>query len=399
MKCINEANFNGKKALIRVDYNVPLDEQFNVTDTTRIQRTIKTVSKITDDGGIAILMSHLGRPKGEVNDKFSLRHIIDTCGEVLGRPVVFLGDVLDENTEKNIAAMKPGEIGLLENLRFHPEEEKGDVEFAKQIARLGDAYVNDAFGTAHRAHASTTTIAQFFKGNCYAGFLLYEETYNLEKVLSHAERPFTAIIGGSKVSTKLNIINNLINKVDSLIVAGGMSYTFLHAMGVNIGNSIFEPDMVETAADIIRKAHLKGVDIFCPIDNLCADAFSEDANTYITTHNDIPEGWEGMDIGPRTIKKFVGIIKSAKTILWNGPVGAFEVEKFGKGTKSLALGVAVTTMSGAYSLVGGGDSIAALKKYKLDDFISYISTGGGAMLEYLEGNSLPGIKALDEFEN
>ncbi|MCQ2286044.1 MAG: phosphoglycerate kinase [Bacteroidales bacterium] len=399
MKSINETNFNGKKVLVRVDYNVPLNDNFEVTDSTRIERTINTVKKITDDGGIAILMSHLGRPKGEANEKYSLKHIVDKASEILGKQVTFLGDVLDAETENKIKNMQPGEVGLLENLRFHKEEEGGDIEFAKAIARLGDTYVNDAFGTAHREHASTATIAQFFKGNCFAGYLLYEEATNLEKVLDNSTKPFLAIIGGSKVSSKLNIINNLLTKVDILIVAGGMSYTFLHAMGVNIGNSIYEPEMVETAREIIRKAHLRGVDIFCPIDNICADKFSEDANTYVTTQNHIPAGWEGMDIGPRTIKKFASIIKDAKTILWNGPVGVFEMDKFGKGTQSIALCVAVSTMAGAFSLIGGGDSIAAINKYHLNNFVSYISTGGGAMLEYLEGKELPGIKALNVYEN
>lgn len=379
-----------------MDYNVPLNDQFEVTDTTRIRRTVKTIDKITSDGGIAILMSHLGRPKGEVNEKYSLEHIILRTSEVLGKNVIFLGDVLDSDVERKVNALQPGDVALLENLRFHKEEEAGDADFAKSIARLGDLYVNDAFGTAHREHASTATITKFFPKKCYAGYLLYEETQSLEKVLTHHESPFTAIIGGSKVSSKLKIIENLLTKVDNLIIAGGMSYTFLHAIGVEIGNSIFEPNMVETARAIIRKAHLKGVDIYLPIDNICADKFSEDANIFITTQNHIPAGWEGMDIGPRTIRKFAAIIKDAKTILWNGPVGVFEINKFGKGTKSIALTVAVTTMSGSFSLIGGGDSIAAVSQYGLDDFISYISTGGGAMLEYLEGKELPGIKALND---
>ena len=395
MKCINEANFNGKKALIRVDYNVPLDEQFNVTDTTRIQRTIKTVSKIVDDGGIAILMSHLGRPKGEVNDKFSLRHIIGTCGEILGHPVVFLGDVLDENTEKKIAAMKPGEIGLLENLRFHPEEEKGDVEFAKQIARLGDAYVNDAFGTAHRAHASTTTIAQFFKGNCYAGFLLYEETYNLEKVLSHAERPFTAIIGGSKVSSKITIIENLLQKVDNLVIIGGMAYTFVLAKGGKVGNSLCEPDQVDVALSVLKKAEELGVKIVLPTDCLAADKFDNEANTQVVDNNNVPDGWEGMDIGPASAKAMAGVIESSKTILWNGPAGVFEFSNFQAGTKAIATAVAnATANNGAFSLVGGGDSVSAVKQFGFADKVSYVSTGGGALLEAIEGKVLPGIAAI-----
>lgn len=398
MKYIDSENFKGKKVLVRVDYNVPLNDRFEVTDVTRIERTKKTVNKIADDGGIAILMSHLGRPKGEANEKFSLEHIIKRSSEVLGKNVIFLGDVLSDDVEKKVNALKPGDVGLLENLRFHKGEEKGDVEFAKAIARLGDVYVNDAFGTAHREHASTATIVKFFPSQSYAGYLLYEEVTNLEKVLSNAKSPFTAIIGGSKVSTKLNIILNLLDRVDSLIIAGGMSYTFLHSLGVKIGNSIFEPDMVDMAKEIVSKAHLKGVDLYFPIDNICADKFAEDANTYITTQNHIPDGWEGVDIGPRTIQKFARIIKDSETILWNGPVGVFEIDKFGFGTQSMALCVAVTTMSGAFSLIGGGDSIAAVSKYGLSNFISYISTGGGAMLEYLEGIELPGIKALNDAE-
>lgn len=396
MKSIDNFNFKDKKVLIRVDYNVPLNEQLEVMDTTRIVRTKKTIDKIVGDGGIAILMSHLGRPKGEVNMKFSLQHIVNSVKTGLDREVVFLGDVLSSETREKVKKLKSGDVALLENLRFHKGEEKGDVDFAKKIAELGDVYVNDAFGTAHREHASTATIVKFFPGKSYAGYLLYEEVVSLEKTLATPKSPFTAIIGGSKVSTKLNIIVNLLDKVDSLIIAGGMSYTFLHALGVKIGNSIFEPEMVEVAKEIVGKALLKGVDIYLPIDNVCADALSEDANTFITTQNHIPDGLEGVDIGPRSIRKFAAIIKESKTILWNGPVGVFEVDKFGKGTQSIALSVAVTTISGAYSLLGGGDSIAAVSKYGLSDFISYISTGGGAMLEYLEGKELPGIKALKE---
>jgi phosphoglycerate kinase len=396
MKSIDNFNFKDKKVLIRVDYNVPLNEQLEVMDTTRIVRTKKTIDKIVGDGGIAILMSHLGRPKGEVNMKFSLQHIVNSVKTGLDREVIFLGDVLSSETREKVKKLKSGDVALLENLRFHKGEEKGDVDFAKKIAELGDVYVNDAFGTAHREHASTATIVKFFPGKSYAGYLLYEEVVSLEKTLATPKSPFTAIIGGSKVSTKLNIIVNLLDKVDSLIIAGGMSYTFLHALGVKIGNSIFEPEMVEVAKEIVGKALLKGVDIYLPIDNVCADALSEDANTFITTQNHIPDGLEGVDIGPRSIRKFAAIIKESKTILWNGPVGVFEVDKFGKGTQSIALSVAVTTISGAYSLLGGGDSIAAVSKYGLSDFISYISTGGGAMLEYLEGKELPGIKALKE---
>ncbi|MCQ2279386.1 MAG: phosphoglycerate kinase [Bacteroidales bacterium] len=396
MKSIDLAQMKGKKVLVRVDYNVPLNDNLEVTDATRIIRTIDTVKKIQNEGGIAILMSHLGRPKGQASDKFSLKHIVTKASEVLGTPVAFLGDVLDSETDKKVSALKSGDVALLENLRFHNEEEAGDEKFAEQIARLGDLYVNDAFGTAHRAHASTATITKFFPGRCYAGYLLYEEASNLDLVLNNAAHPFTAIIGGSKISTKLNIITFLLEKVDSLIIAGGMSYTFLHAMGVKIGNSLLEEDMVPVAKDIIKKAHLRGVDIFLPIDNVCADKYDNNAKQFITTHNDMPDGWEGMDIGPRTIKKFAAIIKDSKTILWNGPVGVYEFPNFERGTQSVALCVAVATMSGAFSLIGGGDSIAAINNYKLANHVSYISTGGGAMLEYLEGKELPGIKALNE---
>ncbi len=396
MKSIDQANFKGNKVLVRVDYNVPMGENFEVTDITRIQRTFDTVTKITKDGGIAILMSHFGRPKGVVNDSLSFRHIVSTISGVFNQEVIFLGDVLDVDVLNKVNALKPGDIGLLENLRFHPEEEKGDLNFAKEIARLGDIYVNDAFGTAHREHASTATIARLFPKKAYAGYLLYNEALHLDKILKESKKPFTAIIGGSKVSSKINILNNLLTKVDNLIIAGGMSYTFLSAMGVEIGDSIWEPDMIEVAKDIIKKAHLLGVNIYLPIDNICADKFDPDANIFITTENNIPQKWMGMDIGPKTIQRFANVIKDSNSILWNGPVGVFEFDKFSNGTKSIALVVSSTTIAGAFSLVGGGDSIAALAKYKLTDNISYISTGGGAMLEYLEGIELPGIKALNE---
>lgn len=396
MKSIDQQNFNGKKVLIRVDYNVPLDDNFNVTDATRIIRTKETIAKILGDGGIAILMSHLGRPKGEVNDKYSLRHIVSKVSEELGQEVVFAGDVLSEDTAKTIAGLQPGSIALLENLRFHAEEEKGDVDFAKAIARLGDVYVNDAFGTAHREHASTATIARCFPGNAFAGYLLYNEVQSLEKVLNGQNRPFTAIIGGSKVSTKINILNNLLPKVDNLVVGGGLSYTFLAAMGLKIGNSLFEPDMIPVAQEILRKVDATGTNFYCRVDSICADKFSNDANVLIPVDNNIPDGWEGLDIGPKTRRNIAQVIKNSATILWNGPVGVFEMEKFSRGTKAVAVSVAAATIAGAYSVIGGGDSIAAINKYDLADEISYISTGGGAMLEYLEGIELPGVKALNE---
>lgn len=396
MKSIDQQNFNGKKVLIRVDYNVPLDDNFNVTDATRIIRTKETIAKILGDGGIAILMSHLGRPKGEVNDKYSLRHIVSKVSEELGQEVVFAGDVLSEEAATTIAGLQPGSIALLENLRFHAEEEKGDVDFAKAIARLGDVYVNDAFGTAHREHASTATIARCFPGNAFAGYLLYNEVQSLEKVLNGQNRPFTAIIGGSKVSTKINILNNLLPKVDNLVVGGGLSYTFLAAMGLKIGNSLFEPDMIPVAQEILRKVDATGTNFYCRVDSICADKFSNDANVLIPVDNNIPDGWEGLDIGPKTRRNIAQVIKNSATILWNGPVGVFEMEKFSRGTKAVAVSVAAATIAGAYSVIGGGDSIAAINKYDLADEISYISTGGGAMLEYLEGIELPGVKALNE---
>ena len=396
MKSIDSFNFANQKALIRVDYNVPLDDNFNVTDVTRIVRTKETVSKILNDGGTIILMSHLGRPKGEANNKYSLRHIVGKVSEILGQEVVFAGDVLDPKTADVIAGLKPGSIALLENLRFHAEEEKGDPDFAKAIARLGDVYVNDAFGTAHREHASTATIARCFPGKAFAGYLLYNEVMSLEKVLNGPERPFTAIIGGSKVSTKINIITNLLPKVDNLIVGGGLSYTFLAAMGYTIGKSLFEPDMLPVAKEILDQVKKSGKNFYCRLDTICGDKFGDDANILITEDNNIPDNWEGLDIGPKTQASFAKVLKESKTILWNGPVGVFELEKFSKGTKAVAISVAAATLAGAYSVIGGGDSIAAINKYDLGDYVSYISTGGGAMLEYLEGKMLPGVQALNE---
>jgi phosphoglycerate kinase len=396
MKSIDQAPLAGKKLLVRVDYNVPQNEQLQVTSTTRIKRTLETVNKIINSGGIAILMSHLGRPKGKVNDTFSLRHILSAVSETLGKPVVFLGDVLDADIEEKINQLHTGDIGLLENLRFHKEEEEGDVEFAKKIAGLGDIYVNDAFGAAHREHASTATIARFFPEHAYAGYLLYSEAQSLKKLLEEKKSPFTAIIGGAKVSTKINILRNLIEKVDNLIVGGGMSYTFLSALGFTHGNSLFEADMVPVAKEILDLAKQKGINLYLPVDNVCADKFAEDANVLLTKDQNIPDDWTGMDVGENTRELFKEVILGSKTILWNGPVGVFEFEKFEGGTKALAEAVVEATKNGAYSLIGGGDSIAALGKFGLSKEVSYISTGGGAMLEYLEGIDLPGIKALEE---
>ena len=396
MKSIDAISFQGKKVLVRVDYNVPLNEQFEVTNSTRITRTLNTVHKIINEGGVAILMSHLGRPKGEVNEKYSLKHIIPTLSEVMEREITFVDNYLTQEGVDLIHQLKPGSIALLENLRFDKREEKGDEEFARQLSLLGDIYVNDAFGTAHREHASTATITKFFPGKAYAGYLLYDEVVSLKKVLDDQKPNFTAIIGGSKISTKINIVKNLITKVENLIIAGGMSYTFLKAMGIQIGDSIVEDDMIPVAEEIIQIAHLKGVNLYLPIDNVCADQFDPNANQYITTENHIPDGWMGMDIGPKTIERLTRVINQSQTILWNGPVGVFEFDAFGKGTQAIAIAVASATLGGAFSLIGGGDTITAVEKYGMSEFCSYISTGGGAMLEYLEGITLPGIKALEE---
>ncbi|HHT52844.1 MAG TPA: phosphoglycerate kinase [Bacteroidales bacterium] len=396
MKSIDAISFQGKRVLVRVDYNVPLNEQFEVTNSTRITRTLNTVHKIINEGGVAVLMSHLGRPKGEVNEKFSLKHIIPTLSEVMGREITFVDNYLTQEGVDLIHQLKPGSIALLENLRFDKREEKGDEEFARQLSLLGDVYVDDAFGTAHREHASTATITKFFPGKAYAGYLLYDEVVSLKKVLDDQKPNFTAIIGGSKISTKINIVKNLITKVENLIIAGGMSYTFLKAMGINIADSIVEDDMIPVAEEIIQIAHLKGVNLYLPIDNVCADQFDPNANQYITTENHIPDGWLGMDIGPKTIERLTRVINQSQTILWNGPVGVFEFDAFGKGTQAIAIAVASATLGGAFSLIGGGDTITAVEKYGMSEFCSYISTGGGAMLEYLEGITLPGIKALEE---
>ena len=395
MKSIDQVDFKGKRVLVRVDYNVPLNDQLQVTSTTRIERTVDTIRKITQDGGIAILMSHLGRPKGKMVDSMSLQHIIPAVSKIMGKEVHFLGDVLSNEAGAKANDLKPGDIALLENLRFHEEEEKGDVAFAEKLAHFGDIYVNDAFGAAHRAHASTTIIAQFFPGQSYAGYLLYNEDANLQKALTNCQRPFTAIIGGSKVSSKISIIENLLSKVDNLIITGGMCYTFLKAFGEDIGNSVVETEMLDTAMDIVKQAHLKGVSLYLPVDSVCADQFSDTAKVMITENNSIPDGWMGLDIGPKSIKKFSAVIADSKTILWNGPAGVFELKNFAHGTKAMGICVSAATVSGSFSLVGGGDTITAIGQYGLKDMISYISTGGGAMLEYLEGKVLPGIKALN----
>lgn len=395
MKTLLDFNFKNKKALIRVDFNVPLDENFNVTDINRIEGAKPTIDKILSDGGSVILMSHLGRPKG-VEDKFSLKHIVSTTEEVLGVTVKFASDCIGSIAEKAAANLKPGEVLLLENLRFYKEEEKGDVEFSKKLASLGDIYVNDAFGTAHRAHASTTIIAQFFPHNKCFGTLLAKEIDSLNKVLKDSKRPVTAVLGGSKVSSKITVIENILDKVDHMIIGGGMTFTFVKALGGNVGDSICEEDKMQLALDILHLAKEKNVHIHIPVDVVAANAFSNDANTQIVDVRAIPNGWQGLDAGPKSLENFKEVIMNSKTILWNGPLGVFEMETFAKGTITLGNYIAEATANGAFSLVGGGDSVAAVKQFGLEPKMSYVSTGGGAMLEMLEGRTLPGIAAILE---
>jgi phosphoglycerate kinase len=393
MKTIQDINFKDKKALIRVDFNVPLDENFNVTDTTRIQAAKPSIIKILEDGGAVVLMSHLGRPKG-FEDQYSLKHITDKVSEILGIVIKFTTDCVGEEAEKAASEMNMGEVLLLENLRFHPEEKSGDIDFAEQLSRLGDVYVNDAFGTAHRAHASTTIVAQFFPENKCFGNLLAQEIYSIKKVLEHSERPVLAILGGAKVSSKITVIENILDKVDHLIIGGGMSFTFIKAQGGNIGNSICEEDKQDLALDILMKAKNKGVQVHIPVDVIAADKFSNDASTQICDIDKIPDGWEGLDAGPKSRDLFNNIVKTSKTILWNGPLGVFEMKKFAGGTIALGNSIAEATRKGTFSLVGGGDSVAAVKQFGFADKVSYVSTGGGAMLESLEGKTLPGIDAI-----
>jgi len=397
MKTIDNYNFSGKKALIRVDFNVPLDKTtLEVTDDTRISAAIDTIKKILADGGSVILMSHLGRPKEGPADKYSLKHVIKTLSDLLGKEVKFSSDCIGPVAETAVADLKPGEVLLLENLRFHKEEEKGDEAFAEKLSKLGDVYVNDAFGTAHRKHASTAVIAQFFPGNKFLGYVMANEINNAKKVLNNAEKPFTAITGGAKVSDKLLIIEQLLDKVDHLIIGGGMAYTFFKAMGGTIGSSLCEEDKLDLANEILKKAEGKGVKIHLPLDSVIADAFSNEANHKITESGKIPDGWMGLDIGPVATEKFAEVIASSKTILWNGPMGVFEMKNFENGTKKVAEAIALATSKGAFSLIGGGDSAAAINKFNLGDKVSYVSTGGGALLEYIEGKKLPGVEMLME---
>jgi phosphoglycerate kinase len=393
MKTLNDFDFKNKKAIIRVDFNVPLDENFNVTDATRIEAAKPTIDAILAQGGSVILMSHLGRPNG-VEEKYSLKHILNTASEVLGVQVNFVSDCIGTEAENAAAELQSGQVLLLENLRFHAEEEAGDVAFAKQLAALGDIYVNDAFGTAHRAHASTTIIAQFFENKKCFGLLLAKEIESLNKVLKNSEKPVTAVLGGSKVSSKITVIENILDKVDHMIIGGGMTFTFVKALGGKIGDSICEDDKQELALEILRLAKEKGVQIHIPVDVVAADDFSNTANTKIVDVKEIPDGWQGLDAGPKSLANFEKVIMESKTILWNGPLGVFEMESFANGTIELGNFIAASTAKGAFSLVGGGDSVAAVKQFGLEDKMSYVSTGGGAMLEMLEGKVLPGIAAI-----
>lgn len=397
MSAFSQFDFSGKKALVRVDFNVPLDENFHITDDTRMRATLPSIMKILSDGGSVILMSHLGRPKEGPTDKYSLKHLVPHLQSLLGdtHPVKFADDCIGQSAIDASSGLKQGEVLLLENLRFYKEEEKGDTAFAEKLSKLGDVYVNDAFGTAHRAHASTAVIAQYFPaGHKLFGLLMEGEVSSAERVLHKAEKPFTAIIGGAKVSDKILIIENLLQRADQIIIGGGMAYTFFKAQGGVIGNSLCEDDRLDTAREIIQKAKEKGVKILLPVDSVIADKFDAQAQTATCESNGIPSGWMGLDIGPAAVAHFKEAILNSKTILWNGPMGVFEMEKFQNGTKSIALAVAEATGKGAFSLVGGGDSVAAVNKFNLADQVSYVSTGGGAMLEYFEGKVLPGIAAI-----
>jgi len=396
MKTIDKVNFEGKKALIRVDFNVPLNEKSEITDDTRIIGALPTILKVLKDGGAVVLISHLGRPKNGAQEKFSLKHLINHLSAKLNTTVKFINDCIGVNVEAAAHSLKPGEVLLLENLRFYPEEQEGDMVFAKKLAQLADVYINDAFGTAHRAHASTAIIADYFDQNKYFGFLMAEEILNLEKVVSNGKKPITAIMGGAKVSSKITIITKLMDKVDKIIIGGGMSYTFAKALGGKVGDSLVEDDKLTLAKTLLKEAKLKGVELLIPVDSLNADAFSKDANTEITDIDKIKDGWMGLDISEKTKVIYSEAILSSKTILWNGPMGVFEMDKFAQGTKFIANAIAEATNNGAFSLVGGGDSVAAVKKFNMQQKVSYVSTGGGAMLEYLEGIELPGVKAINK---
>ena len=391
---MDDFDFNGKKALIRVDFNVPLDDNLKVTDNSRILAAKPTILKVLKDGGSAVLMSHLGRPKGKPDPDFSLSLITAAVSEILGLEVKFAEDSVGPLADRAVAELAPGEVLLLENLRFHPEEEAGDEAFAEALSKHGDLYVNDAFGTAHRAHASTTIVAKFFPGKKCFGYLLDKEIKAIEKVMSTGEKPVTAILGGAKVSSKITIIENILDQVDHLIIGGGMTYTFIKAQGGQVGDSICEDDKMELALELLKTAKAKNVTVHLPVDVVAADAFDPNANTQVVAVDQIPQGWQGLDAGPKTLEQFGKVILGSKTILWNGPVGVFEMEAFAKGTIALGDFIVEATQKGAFSLVGGGDSVAAVKQFGFEDKVSYVSTGGGAMLESLEGRILPGIAAI-----
>ena len=398
MKSIKDINFKGRKVLVRVDFNVPMDENKNITDDTRIRESLPTIEKLLNDGASVIIMAHFGRPKkGGFEPELTLKPVAEYLEKMINRPVQFTQALLGEGKVEEMAKnLKPGEVMLLENIRFYPGETKGDVALAEQLAKLGDCYVNDAFGAAHREHSSTATIAKFFPNDKYFGLLMENEVVNLEKLMHNAPRPFTAIIGGSKVSSKIGILENLIDKVDNMIIIGGMRYTFTKAMGGKIGNSICEDDKMELALELMKKMDAHGVKYYLPVDSVIGDKFGNDANTQIVPSGEVPDGWESMDCGPESCKAIRDIIMSSKTILWNGPAGVFELSTFAKGTNHIAQSVADACKQGCFAAVGGGDSVAAVKQMKLADQMSYVSTGGGAMLEYLEGKVLPGIKAIQD---
>ncbi len=395
MQKIDKYDFNGKRALIRVDFNVPLDkETFEVTDDTRIRAAVPTIKHVLNNGGSVVLMSHLGRPTEGGEPRFSLKHIIKRTSELLGVDVIFAGDCIGEGAFEITSELKPGQVVMLENVRFYKQETTGTESFAEMLSRHGDVYINDAFGTAHRAHASTTVVAKFFPNDKMFGYLIESEIKSVSKVLESDDKPLTAIVGGAKVSSKITIIERLLDKVDHLIVGGGMAYTFVKAMGGKVGNSLVEDDFLTVAKEIIEKAKSKGVDLYIPVDTLAADSFSNEAATRLVKINEIPDGWMGLDVGPVTMEDCAKIIETSKLILWNGPMGVFELENFQKGTIAVAEAIVRATEKGAFSLIGGGDSVAAINKFGLADKVSYVSTGGGAMLEYLEGKELPGIKAI-----
>jgi phosphoglycerate kinase len=393
MNSIATFDFSGKRALIRVDFNVPLNDDFEVTDATRIRAAVPTIKKVIAAGGSAVLMSHLGRPKG-AEDKFSMKHIVKTVSDELGMDVQFAGDCIGDEAKQITSNLAMGKVVLLDNLRFHKEETAGDEFFAGQLAEHGDVYINDAFGTAHRAHASTAIIARFFPHDKLFGYVMESEIKNIDKVLHGSEKPVTAIVGGAKVSSKISILENLIDKVDHVLIGGGMAFTFLKAQGGKVGSSLIEDDYLDNARAILAKAEAKGVKIHLPEDSVIADAFSNDAKTQTVDSNAIPDGWMGLDIGPKATAAYLDVIQNSKTVLWNGPMGVFEMESFANGTIEVAKSLATATSNGTFTLVGGGDSVAAVNKFGLADKVSYVSTGGGAMLEYLEGIELPGIAAI-----